>query len=548
MKEHRADVAGTRTAWIEGGAGPPLVLLHGPGESGINWRWVIPSLTRDHRVVAPDLPGHGSSGGADVAWNQRRILEWLDTLIEHTCPEPPVLVGHVLGGAIAARFAATRGERIRSVVLVDTLGLAPFRPSLRFLAALIGFQAHPTETTHRWFMGQCAHDLNRLRERMGDRWDAFVAYNLAMAGGPQGRAAGRMLKELGLPRIPPEKLEAISIPTTLIWGRHDRANRLSVALAAGERHGWPVHVIEDAADDPARDQPEAFLEALRTALWHADQGGTSMSDSTYETTFARKAAERYERHFVPAIGRPVAAGLMETANLQPGERVLDVACGTGIVARLAAERVGPEGSVAGLDPNTGMLAVAREAATAEAAIDWYQAPAEDIPLKDEQFDVVLCGMGLQFFSDRARGLREIRRVLVRGGRVVANVPGPIPPPLQAMADALARHVSPEAGGFVGSVFSLHDRDEVRGLAEEAGFSRIEVRTREIPLELGVPGEFLWNYVHSTPVAAAVARLDADGRAALERDFVEACEPLLADGILKGAVRMTTLVAERPVSE
>ena len=69
VKEHRADVAGTRTAWIEGGAGPPLVLLHGPGESGINWRWVIPSLTRDHRVVAPDLPGHGSSGGADVGWN-----------------------------------------------------------------------------------------------------------------------------------------------------------------------------------------------------------------------------------------------------------------------------------------------------------------------------------------------------------------------------------------------------------------------------------------------------------------------------------------------
>lgn len=267
-----------------------------------------------------------------------------------------------------------------------------------------------------------------------------------------------------------------------------------------------------------------------------------MSEATYEATFAREAAESYERHFVPAIGRPVAAGLIEAAGLRPGERVLDVACGTGIVARLAAERVLPEGSVAGLDPNPAMLAVAREAASAEASITWHHAPAENIPLEDERFDVVLCGMGLQFFSDRTDGLREIRRVLVPGGRLVANVPGPTPPPLQRMAEGLRRHAGPESARFVAAVFSLHDIDEVRALAEEAGFGRVEVRSEAVPLEFGPPGEFLWNYVRSTPVAAAIARLDAEGRAAMEREFVEACAPFLTDGVLKGAVGMTTLVA------
>jgi hypothetical protein len=95
---------------------------------------------------------------------------------------------------------------------------------------------------------------------------------------------------------------------------------------------------------------------------------------------------------------------------------------------------------------------------------------------------------------------------------------------------------------VDAVFSLYDTDEVRALVEEAGFSRVEVRSEETALELGAPGEFLWNYVHSTPLASAVAKLDAEARAALEREFVQACAPFLTNGVLKGAVRMTTVVA------
>lgn len=541
VTERREDLAGTRTAWLEGGEGPAMLLLHGPGESGVNWRWVIPDLTRSHRVVAPDLPGHGSSGGTEGRWTEPEILDWLDALIERTCAGPPVLVGHVLGGAIAARFARARGERIRGLVLVDSLGLGPFQPSLRFLTALIGFQARPTRTTYRWFMGQCAHDLDALRERMAERWDDFVSYNLELAAGPQGKASGRMLRDLGLPRILSEELAEIPVPTTLIWGRHDRANRIGIATKASERYGWPLHVVEDAADDPARDQPEAFLKALGAALSHIKAGGTSMASGPYDATFAKKAAESYERNFVPSIGAPVALELIEAADLRPGERVLDVACGTGIVTRLAADRVGAEGSVAGLDPNPAMLAVAREAASGGMPVTWHEGPAEHMPLDDERFDVALCGMGLQFFGDRAAALREIRRALVPGGRFLANVPGPTPPPFQWMADGLRRHVSPQSAGFVDAVFSLHDTDELRTLVEDAGFTRVEVRSKETALDLGAPGDFLWRYVESTPVAAEVAKVDGERRRALEREFVEACEPLLTDGMLKGAVRMTTVV-------
>jgi pimeloyl-ACP methyl ester carboxylesterase len=265
--ERRLEIAGVSTSVLEGGSGPPLVLLHGPGEFAAKWRGILPDLVTTHRVVAPDLPGHGTSqvrhGRLDVA----RVLDWLGELIDRTCPIPPTLVGHVLGGAIAARFAIDHGERLARLVLVDSLGLAPFRPSVKFALGMIGFLAHPTERSYDRFMRQCSYDLDALRERMGARWEPFVAYNLELARAPQVKAALRsLMPALALPAIPESDLARIAVPTTLIWGRHDRAIRLRVAEEASARHGWPLHVIEDCADDPPRDQPAAFLAALHAAL------------------------------------------------------------------------------------------------------------------------------------------------------------------------------------------------------------------------------------------------------------------------------------------
>jgi pimeloyl-ACP methyl ester carboxylesterase len=115
-------------------------------------------------------------------------------------------------------------------------------------------------------MRQCSVDLDGLREQMGERWEPFVSYNLELARAPSTKAAGRLFRTLGPPRIPAEDLARIAVPTTLIWGRHDRALRLRIAEAASARYGWPLHVIENCADDPPRDQPEAFLRALRAPL------------------------------------------------------------------------------------------------------------------------------------------------------------------------------------------------------------------------------------------------------------------------------------------
>lgn len=269
-----------------------------------------------------------------------------------------------------------------------------------------------------------------------------------------------------------------------------------------------------------------------------------MQQRNFKARYGGSPAENYQRYFVPAIGRPVATGLVEAAQLRPGERVLDVACGTGVGARLAREAVGRGSDVTGLDVNPGMLAVARAATPAEMAIDWVEAPAEAMPLPDDSFDAVLCGMGLQFFSDRRAGLAEIRRVLRPGGRFVANLPGPAPPPLEIMAEELARHVGPESASFVHLVFDLHDADEIRELVESAGFTEVETRAAPVGLELPPPRDFLWQYVRSTPLAPAVAEVEEHRRRALERDYAARCADFVEDGALRGAVRMTTVTATR----
>lgn len=244
--------------------------------------------------------------------------------------------------------------------------------------------------------------------------------------------------------------------------------------------------------------------------------------SLYEK-YAASAAENYERHFVPAIGEPAARRLLATAQLSPGERVLDVACGTGIATRLAAQAVGSTGHVSGLDANPGMISVAR---TITPEVDWHEAPAEDMPLADRSVDVALCAMGLQFFSDRPKALREMRRVVVPDGRVVTCTPGPTPPLFEAIGEALVNHVGPGASMFVHAVFALHDPSEVRDLFESAGFTQVHVESRPLPLRVAPPADFFWQYVRSTPLAAVVAELDESARAALESEVVERCQPFV----------------------
>ena len=267
-----------------------------------------------------------------------------------------------------------------------------------------------------------------------------------------------------------------------------------------------------------------------------------MTQQVYGETFRGNPAENYHRYFVTAIGAPAAEDLMEVARLQPGERVLDVGCGTGVVTRLAAKRVGVAGNVAGLDVTPGMLAVAHSQTPPGISIDWYEATAESMPLPDKAFDVVLCQMALQFIPNKLAALREMRRVLDRGGRALVTLPGPKPPLFAIMTDALARHLSPEAASFGDLVFSMHDIDEISQLMLSAGFQRVDVKAKPKTLRLPAPSDFLWQYINSTPMAEAAAQAGEGKRDALERDVCARWQEFVLDGFLSLQVGMTTATA------
>jgi ubiquinone/menaquinone biosynthesis C-methylase UbiE len=260
-------------------------------------------------------------------------------------------------------------------------------------------------------------------------------------------------------------------------------------------------------------------------------------------TYAANPAENYQHYFVPSIGRPVADDLIASTGLQPDQHVLDVACGTGVVTRLAAERVGRTGRVAGLDVNPGMLAVARASTPADISIEWHQANADSMPFPEAAFDVVLCQMGLQFVSHKLAALREMRRVLKPGGRAVVNVPGPKPPLFAVMTDGLARHLNPEAASFGDLVFSMHDGDELRELMRGAGFGNVAAQSRPKTLRLPAPKDFLWQYLYSTPLAEAVASAGEAKREALERDVCAKWQEFMVDGNMLLQVGITTATAE-----
>jgi len=265
VTERRLQLAGVSTAVLEGGDGPPIVFLQ--GEFAAVWMRVIPELVTTHRVIAPDLPGLGASEVSNGPPDANTVLTWLDELIERTCAIPPVVVGKGPAGALAARFEIDHSDRVSRLVLVDAYGLDRYRPPPRMALTFMSVLLRPTERgLERGFRRYCFVDLDRVRDEMGERYEWMALYALDRFGTPSVKAAMRSLMRELAAAIPPGDLKRITVPTTLIWGRHDLAVRLNVAEAASARYGWPLHVIENARDDPAIEQPEAFLQALRTAL------------------------------------------------------------------------------------------------------------------------------------------------------------------------------------------------------------------------------------------------------------------------------------------
>ena len=247
------------------------------------------------------------------------------------------------------------------------------------------------------------------------------------------------------------------------------------------------------------------------------------------------AAELYERYLVPAITGVWAADLVQRAALRPGERVLDVACGTGIVARLAAAQLGMEGAVVGLDLNTAMLAVARSLPPPPGvAVTWTEASVLAMPFPEATFDVVLCQLGLQFFPDRPQALQEMRRVLVPGGRLLLSVFGPIThnPAPQALAEAVERHLGPHASAIKRAEHDLDDPTELDRLVTGAGFTAVTIATTTQHIHFPSPREYVRIQFAATPLATLVKEMPSEQQATLTdaviADVSETLRPYMGD--------------------
>jgi ubiquinone/menaquinone biosynthesis C-methylase UbiE len=240
-------------------------------------------------------------------------------------------------------------------------------------------------------------------------------------------------------------------------------------------------------------------------------------------------AEIYEQFYVSAAFRHWTPILLEFALPKPGEHLLDLACGTGIVARNAARQVGPEGRVVGLDINPAMLEVARRQAGPEASfIEWQEGNAENIPFPDHTFDLVLCQAGLMLFKNRAAAVVELFRVLKEGGRAVVLVWQSLDrqPFNRALCESISRRMGVDIAVITPS-FSLGSADALSSLLSEAGFPKVSV----YPVQYYIFADDPEGYVDLTLRGAAAANpifatLDDKTRTELVEGIAADIEPVL----------------------
>ncbi|PWJ22271.1 class I SAM-dependent methyltransferase [Jannaschia seohaensis] len=244
-----------------------------------------------------------------------------------------------------------------------------------------------------------------------------------------------------------------------------------------------------------------------------------------------RGPEIYETVMVPLWFGRWAEALLDLVAPAPGERILDLACGTGITTRSLRDRVGPTGRVTGLDINAGMLAQARTLAPGS-DIDWLESDVAEISLADASFDAVISQHGLHYFPEPAAALGEIRRLLVPGGRTAHSIWVGHSPYTEALCRALEPHLSPETVAKQRSQRETPAPDVLSALLDAAGFREIAVHRQELEIDVPEPAEFVPLHIASMPIAGAVAALPYAARAAIADEVTSR----LADRIRNGRLR------------
>lgn len=241
-------------------------------------------------------------------------------------------------------------------------------------------------------------------------------------------------------------------------------------------------------------------------------------DSSEAFAVSEAVARMYEAKFVPAVFAVWVPVLLDTVGAGPGDAVLDVACGTGIVARHAAERVAPDGSVTAVDLNPAMLTVA---SSLRPDVQWRQGDVAALPFPDGQFDVAVCQMAFMFFPDPDLAVREMARVVRPGGRVAALVPAALDaqPAYRVFVDLAVSHAGPDARSLLGTYWNCGDLDRFAERFAAADLHVLARLTRSNPARFESVDDFVHTEIGSTPLverldSAAIDRICADARDAM----------------------------------
>ena len=245
------------------------------------------------------------------------------------------------------------------------------------------------------------------------------------------------------------------------------------------------------------------------------------------------------------VMEPWTDDLILAAGCHDGDRVLDVACGTGIVANRIGLVTGKICSITGIDLNEGMLRIARR----NPQIDWRQGSATDLPFEPGSFEVVLCQQGLQFFPDRVAAIREMARVLSPGGRLALNVWGALErqPFHAAVIGAIGTFFGAEARAAFDMAFSLNTANELRRLAIDAGLGKVHIRFEHRTFRYPVPAGLVALYMETTPITAQFAALPEDRRQSFVAGVVEQLAGYLDDDGLAIPMENHFLTASKPIS-
>jgi pimeloyl-ACP methyl ester carboxylesterase len=271
FEERYVDVNGLPTRYLRAGTtGPPLVLLHGVGDSALDWQWVMPTLAGTHRVYAPDLPGSGGTIKSDVDYSPAFFTQFLSAFLDALEVKHAAVIGHSLGGLVGLRLALSEPSRVSALGLVASAGLGrEVTYALRSLALpgtgrlAVAWGKRPPGAAQR-ALGRSTLLFARPW-RVPRKW-LKEQYRLARLPGFLEAQLATVRAQVGLRgqrEVLVDRLAQLEVPTRLVWGTGDRVLPYSQAKEAVSRlQEGSLELISDCGHSPHVEQPERFVSAL----------------------------------------------------------------------------------------------------------------------------------------------------------------------------------------------------------------------------------------------------------------------------------------------